>query len=177
MASTQHSTAWQPAERRRFGPPRLRPLRKCAQHPAVLRSVHLPVVVTESCARRDQRGGTGLSATWQDAHGAARRHEMDGGERGIRTLGAACDSTHDFQSCTFSQLGHLSAYRDGTVGRWPAPHRRREIRRTAAAGNGPHPARAGGEGGIRTHDPGFSQDTAFRERGLQPLGNLSVSLS
>jgi hypothetical protein len=32
----------------------------------------------------------------------------DGGERGIRTLGAACGSTHDFQSCSFSQLGHLS---------------------------------------------------------------------
>jgi hypothetical protein len=33
----------------------------------------------------------------------------------------------------------------------------------------------GGEGGIRTHDPGFSQDTAFRERGLQPLGHLSAT--
>ena len=32
-----------------------------------------------------------------------------GGERGIRTLGAAINSTHDFQSCSFSQLGHLSA--------------------------------------------------------------------
>ena len=32
----------------------------------------------------------------------------NGGERGIRTLGAAVNSTHDFQSCTFSQLGHLS---------------------------------------------------------------------
>ena len=31
-----------------------------------------------------------------------------GGERGIRTLGAAFDSTHDFQSCSFGQLGHLS---------------------------------------------------------------------
>jgi hypothetical protein len=31
-----------------------------------------------------------------------------GGERGIRTLGAAINSTHDFQSCSFSQLGHLS---------------------------------------------------------------------
>ena len=40
------------------------------------------------------------------------------------------------------------------------------------------PARgAGGEGGIRTHDPGLSQDTAFRERGLQPLGNLSLPLT
>ena len=33
----------------------------------------------------------------------------DGGERGIRTLGATFGSTHDFQSCSFSQLGHLSA--------------------------------------------------------------------
>jgi hypothetical protein len=32
-----------------------------------------------------------------------------GGERGIRTLGAAINDTHDFQSCSFSQLGHLSA--------------------------------------------------------------------
>jgi hypothetical protein len=32
-----------------------------------------------------------------------------GGERGIRTLGTAFGSTHDFQSCSFSQLGHLSA--------------------------------------------------------------------
>jgi hypothetical protein len=30
-----------------------------------------------------------------------------GGERGIRTLGTSY-GTHDFQSCTFSQLGHLS---------------------------------------------------------------------
>ena len=34
----------------------------------------------------------------------------DGGERGIRTLGAAFGSTHDFQSCSFNQLGHLSGY-------------------------------------------------------------------
>ncbi len=45
-----------------------------------------------------------------------------GGERGIRTLGAAINSTHDFQSCSFSQLGHLSVsfliitlYRDGVI--------------------------------------------------------------
>ena len=34
--------------------------------------------------------------------------DFPGGERGIRTLGAAFDSTHDFQSCSFGQLGHLS---------------------------------------------------------------------
>jgi hypothetical protein len=34
--------------------------------------------------------------------------DFPGGERGIRTLGAAFGSTHDFQSCSFSQLGHLS---------------------------------------------------------------------
>ncbi len=33
---------------------------------------------------------------------------VDGGERGIRTLGTAFGSTHDFQSCSFGQLGHLS---------------------------------------------------------------------
>ena len=45
-----------------------------------------------------------------------------GGERGIRTLGAAINSTHDFQSCSFSQLGHLSVFfvviklfRDGVI--------------------------------------------------------------
>jgi hypothetical protein len=32
-----------------------------------------------------------------------------GGERGIRTLGTAFGSTHDFQSCSFNRLGHLSA--------------------------------------------------------------------
>jgi hypothetical protein len=35
---------------------------------------------------------------------------VHGGERGIRTLGAAFGSTHDFQSCSFSQLGHLSQF-------------------------------------------------------------------
>gem|GEM_PF-3287678 len=34
----------------------------------------------------------------------------NGGERGIRTLGAALNDTHDFQSCSFSQLGHLSTF-------------------------------------------------------------------
>ena len=34
--------------------------------------------------------------------------KFPGGERGIRTLGTAFNSTHDFQSCSFSQLGHLS---------------------------------------------------------------------
>ena len=43
--------------------------------------------------------------------------EKNGGERGIRTLGAACDSTHDFQSCSFSQLGHLSAIPDKSAGK------------------------------------------------------------
>ncbi len=31
-----------------------------------------------------------------------------GGERGIRTLETAFGSLHDFQSCSFGQLGHLS---------------------------------------------------------------------
>ena len=58
-----------------------------------------------------------------------------GGERGIRTLGAAINSTHDFQSCSFSQLGHLSAI-------------------YSFLANSPLPKQDGGEGGIRTHDPG-----------------------
>ena len=53
-----------------------------------------------------------------------------GGERGIRTLGTAFGSTHDFQSCSFSQLGHLSGI--------------------------PRITSSGGEGGIRTHDPVFT---------------------
>jgi hypothetical protein len=36
--------------------------------------------------------------------------QKNGGERGIRTLGAVISDTHDFQSCSFSQLGHLSAF-------------------------------------------------------------------
>ena len=32
-----------------------------------------------------------------------------GGESGVRTHGAVISSTHDFQSCSFGQLGHLSA--------------------------------------------------------------------
>ena len=35
---------------------------------------------------------------------------MNGGERGIRTPGTTFGSTHDFQSCSFSQLGHLSTF-------------------------------------------------------------------
>ena len=35
--------------------------------------------------------------------------KFSGGERGIRTLGSAFGRTHDFQSCTIGQLGHLSA--------------------------------------------------------------------
>ena len=35
--------------------------------------------------------------------------ETNGGERGIRTLGTTVSSTRDFQSRSFSQLGHLSA--------------------------------------------------------------------
>ncbi len=53
------------------------------------------------------------------AGGSRRKRERSGGERGIRTLGAAVNSTHDFQSCTFSQLGHLSAYiRVGRKAAW-----------------------------------------------------------
>ena len=37
--------------------------------------------------------------------------EVNGGERGIRTLGEVSNPTHDFQSCTFDQLGHLSDIR------------------------------------------------------------------
>ncbi len=44
-----------------------------------------------------------------------------GGESGIRTHGPAFDGTHDFQSCTFGQLGHLSVYiiQDADFRRYP----------------------------------------------------------
>ena len=39
----------------------------------------------------------------------AMRKSLDfGGERGIRTLGTRFVGTHDFQSCAFDQLSHLS---------------------------------------------------------------------
>ncbi|GEM_PF-3849592 len=34
----------------------------------------------------------------------------NGGEGGIRTRGPGVSGTHDFQSCSFDQLGHLSAH-------------------------------------------------------------------
>ncbi len=70
-----------------------------------------------------------------------------GGERGIRTLGAAINGTHDFQSCTFSQLGHLSALR---------PRTRKNLRA--------NPIEDGGEGGIRTHDPACGRILLFESR-------------
>ncbi len=39
-----------------------------------------------------------------------------GGESGIRTHGSAFGGTHDFQSCTFGQLGHLSVSIDQDAG-------------------------------------------------------------
>ena len=35
--------------------------------------------------------------------------ELYGGDVGIRTLGTRFAHTHDFQSCSFNQLGHISA--------------------------------------------------------------------
>jgi hypothetical protein len=35
--------------------------------------------------------------------------DLNGGESGIRTHGSGVSGTHDFQSCPFGQLGHLSA--------------------------------------------------------------------
>ena len=53
---------------------------------------------------------------------------LNGGERGIRTLGPAINQPHDFQSCTFGQLGHLSAVslRPHRVGAAYRAHRTRE---------------------------------------------------
>ncbi len=84
-----------------------------------------------------------------------------GGERGIRTLGAAFGSTHDFQSCSFGQLGHLSVsmiIRDIRMIWFSSPKHK------------PVAERVGFEPTIP-----YSRNTAFRERGLQPLGNLSIA--
>ena len=78
--------------------------------------------------------------------------DLGGGERGIRTLGAAFNSTHDFQSCSFGQLGHLSVssgcetfdHLEGLPG--PVNHARWNEA----------PSETGGEGGIRTPDPIFT---------------------
>ena len=92
-----------------------------------------------------------------------------GGERGIRTLGAAFDSTHDFQSCSFSQLGHLSVF-------IPRPRRIESIRSRHGPRSSNRSSRArdswrrGWDSNPRSR---LWQDTAFREQGLQPLGHLS----
>jgi hypothetical protein len=94
-----------------------------------------------------------------------------GGERGIRTLGAAINDTHDFQSCSFSQLGHLSVKLDHqtvTIKTKPPPHLWIQM----------NPLSCGGEGGIRTHDPGvtgyrFSRAGPSATR--QPLHTRSLS--
>ncbi len=90
----------------------------------------------------------------------------DGGERGIRTLGAAFDSTHDFQSCSFSQLGHLS------IQALPIdlPVSATTIRLTRS-----RRGVIGGEGGIRTHDPVFDriplfESGAFNRSATSPVG-------
>ena len=75
----------------------------------------------------------------------------DGGERGIRTLGAAINSTHDFQSCSFSQLGHLSVL-------WIATHN--------------HSIKDGGEDRIRTcggrKPPTVFETAAFNHSATSP---------
>ncbi len=112
-----------------------------------------PAQTTRRCARWTKR--------FHPSRDVLIRVGFDGGERGIRTLGAAFDSTHDFQSCSFSQLGHLSGsielsksqkqfFHPGnlfeSVGRfiWVDP--------------------PGGEGGIRTHDPVFDRILLFESR-------------
>ncbi len=111
--------------------------------------------------------------------GSGRPRLLDGGERGIRTLGAAFDSTHDFQSCSFSQLGHLSV-------RQPAPRPpgcirpdgERVVLKTFPLSRRERAIcsrwRRGWDSNPRSR---FWRDTAFRERGLQPLGHLSATAS
>ena len=102
-----------------------------------------------------------------------RREKKGGGERGIRTLGAAINDTHDFQSCSFSQLGHLSASgRSNPILRLPGLQ---QLCTFPGIHCPDHEAnrhwRRGWDSNPRSH---FWQDTAFRERGLQPLGHLSA---
>ena len=74
--------------------------------------------------------------------------KVNGGESGVRTHGAVISSTHDFQSCSFGQLGHLSANQQRFLekpSQRPEPgtndHPPRPNRRIKGLGNG-------GEGGI-----------------------------
>jgi hypothetical protein len=50
-----------------------------------------------------------LNSYPENLRSSASNYGFYGGERGIRTLGSAFGRTHDFQSCTIGQLGHLSA--------------------------------------------------------------------
>ena len=96
----------------------------------------------------------------------------NGGESGIRTHGAGISSTHDFQSCSFGQLGHLSADRSLCEPRAAAATWDRTQSTTP-----PHREPCRGAIWRRGWDLNprsrFWQDTAFRERRLQPLGHLS----
>ncbi len=95
---------------------------------------------------------------------AAIGRPIDGGERGIRTLGAACDSTHDFQSCTFSQLGHLSVgVPNNKIGRQSDKSGQSGLNHSAGLLQN---RKNGGEGGIRTHDPGFARIPLFESGAL-----------
>jgi hypothetical protein len=95
--------------------------------------------------------------------GRPRLRKHGGGESGIRTHGATFGGTHDFQSCSFGQLGHLSASGQICNRRCLTAHPIFSARRIQKMAE-----RVGFEPTI----PG-KRDTAFRERGLQPLGNLS----
>ena len=94
------------------------------------------------CRQRLRRFSMGVKGV------RAAKRKKYGGERGIRTLGAGISDTHDFQSCSFSQLGHLSAFR-WTYGLCSAGLKlfHHWARHSNCRKNG-------GEGGIRTHDPG-----------------------
>jgi hypothetical protein len=96
----------------------------------------------------------------------------NGGESGIRTHGAGISSTHDFQSCSFGQLGHLSADRPlceprAAAATWDRTEATTPPRREPCRGA---IWRRGWDLNPRSR---FWQDTAFRERRLQPLGHLS----
>jgi hypothetical protein len=101
-----------------------------------------------------------------------RMEQKNGGESGIRTHGAGISSTHDFQSCSFGQLGHLSADRLLCEALAAAATRHRTESTTP-----PHREPCRGAIWRRGWDLNprsrFWQDTAFRERRLQPLGHLS----
>jgi hypothetical protein len=119
--------------------------------------------------------GPYASCEWACGRVAAKDKKL-GGERGIRTLGTPFGRTHDFQSCSFSQLGHLSVKRPWFIcqklqsqpGAQTIPGSRLPLATESMCPTLARPSnlipQSGGEGGIRTHVPCSSQDKSISSR-------------